>query len=81
MNYNDIIGTVGVGLILVAYFCNIFGWINGKNILFFILNIVGAGMACYASALINYIPFVILEGIWTLVSLLGLAKSLKRRKA
>jgi hypothetical protein len=77
MRYNDIIGIIGVGLILLAYFCNISGWINGKSKLFFLLNIVGAGLACYASWLINYRPFVILEGTWFLVSIVGLIKNLK----
>jgi len=77
MNYNDIVGTAGVGLILLAYFCSIFGWINGKGRLFFLLNIVGAGLACYASWLINYWPFVILEGTWLLVSVIGLIKNYK----
>jgi hypothetical protein len=75
MNYNDIIGTIGVGLILVAFFCSTFNWINGKSKLFFILNIVGAGLACYASYLINYWPFVVLEGVWFLVSVVGFLKA------
>ena len=75
MNYTDIIGTIGVGLILLAYFCQTFNWISGKSKLFFLLNIIGAGLACYASYLINYWPFVILEGTWFLVSVLGLLKT------
>lgn len=74
MNYNDWIGTVGVSLILIAYFCNTFKLISGESKLFFLLNVVGAGLACYASYLIAYWPFVILEGTWTLVSLIGLIK-------
>ena len=77
MNYSEITGTVGVGLILLAYFCNISGWINGRGKLFFLLNIVGAGLACYASWLINYWPFVILEGTWFLVSVMGMIKNFK----
>ncbi|MGC4101364.1 CBU_0592 family membrane protein [Ferruginibacter sp.] len=77
MNYNDIIGTIGVGLILLAYFCNTFGWINNKSKQFFLLNIIGAGLACYASLLINYWPFVILEGTWFLVSVIGLLQKAK----
>jgi hypothetical protein len=77
MNYSEITGAVGVGLILMAYFCNTFGWINGRGKLFFLLNIVGAGLACYASLLINYWPFVVLEGIWFLVSVIGLIKNFK----
>jgi hypothetical protein len=75
MSYNDIIGTIGVGLILVAFFCNTFNWISGKSKLFFLLNIVGAGLACYASYLIGFWPFVILEGTWFLVSVVGFLKA------
>ncbi len=77
MSYNELSGTVGVGLILLAYFCNIFGWINGRGKLFFLLNILGAGLASYASWLIDYWPFVILEGTWFLVSVIGLIKNFK----
>lgn len=75
MNYNDIIGTIGVGLILIAYFSNTFSVITKDGKLFFVLNIIGAAMACYASWLINYWPFVILEATWTIVSVAGLIKS------
>ncbi|MBI1781309.1 MAG: hypothetical protein HYR66_08060 [Sphingobacteriales bacterium] len=75
MNYNDIIGTIGVGLILIAYFSNIFSLITKEGKLFFVLNIIGAAMACYASWLIDYWPFVILEATWTIVSVAGLIKS------
>lgn len=77
MNYSDIVGIIGVGLILLAYFCSIFGWMSSKSRVFFLLNIAGAGLACYASWLINYWPFVILEGTWFLVSVIGLAKNFK----
>jgi hypothetical protein len=72
MNYKDIIGTIGVGLILIAYFLNIFSLIQKDGKLYFIMNIIGASLACYASLLINYMPFIILEGTWTIVSLFGI---------
>jgi hypothetical protein len=74
MNFNDIIGTIGVGLILIAYFSNIFSFIPKEGKLFFVLNIVGAGLACYASWLIHYWPFVILEATWCLISVIGFLK-------
>jgi hypothetical protein len=77
MDYNDWIGSIGVGLILLAYFASTFNFISGKSKLFFLLNTIGAGLACYASYLINYWPFVILEGTWMLVSLAGLIKQSK----
>ena len=78
MNYNDIIGTIGVGLILLAYFLNIFSFIKKEGKLYFSLNIIGATLACYASLLIQYFPFVILEGTWVIVSIFGLLKVLKK---
>lgn len=79
MNINDWIGSIGVGLILLAYFANTFNLISGRSKLFFSLNIIGAGLACYASYLIDYWPFVILEGTWMLVSLIALFKTFKLR--
>jgi hypothetical protein len=80
MNYNDIIGTIGVGLILISYFLNIFSWIKKEDILYFSMNIIGASLACYASLLLKYTPFVILEGTWAIVSILGLIKVFKYAK-
>jgi len=77
MNSNDLIGTIGVGIILIAYFLNMFSLIPNNGRLFYLLNIIGASIACFASYLINYIPFVILEGTWALVSVVGLVKSYK----
>jgi hypothetical protein len=75
MNYNDWIGTAGVGLILIAYFCSTFKLINGNGRVYFLLNTLGAALACYASFLIHYYPFVILEGTWAAVSLIALIRS------
>lgn len=77
MGYNDIIGTVGVGLILVAYLLNTAKLLSNDAKMFFVLNIVGAALACYASWLISYMPFVILEATWTLVSIYGLMKAMR----
>lgn len=74
MEFNDLIGTIGVGLILLAYFLSTFKILSSTSMLFFLLNIIGAGLACYASWLIKYWPFVILEGVWCLVSLIGLMR-------
>ena len=77
MTYNDIIGTIGVALILFAYCMNTMKVIrvNGKT--FYVLNTIGAALACYASYLIPYWPFVILEGAWTLVSIYGLMRNMR----
>lgn len=77
MTYNDLIGTIGVAIILLAYFLNTAKLLPRDGKAYYVLNIFGAALAAYASFLINYIPFVILEGTWTLVSVYGLMKTMK----
>lgn len=74
MNTNDWIGTIGVFLILLAYFLTATNKMSNKSIAYISLNLIGAGLAGLASYLIKYYPFVILEGVWALVSLFSLYK-------
>lgn len=77
MNTIDWIGFIGVSQILLAYILNVAGRIKKKDLSFILLNLIGASLACLASVLMNYIPFIILEGVWALVSLYSLLKSEK----
>ena len=79
MSVADWIGFLGVFQILLAYALNVAGKISNTSLTFILLNLVGAAMACIASILIEYWPFIILEAIWTLVSLYSLIKFNKKR--
>jgi len=72
MTFTDWIGFAGVTILLVAYFLNLFNKINKNSLAYVILNLAGAAIACAASILLKYLPFIILEGAWTLVSLIAL---------
>ena len=74
MTLTDWIGFLGVLQILLAYYLNIIGKVSNKHLLFILLNLIGASMACIASILLNYWPFIILEAVWALVSLYALLK-------
>ena len=74
ISFADIVGSIGVFILLLAFVLNLINKISGKNIVYTLMNIVGAGLACYASYLINYIPFIILEGVWTIVSAVALLR-------
>ncbi|MES2410698.1 MAG: hypothetical protein V4535_04565 [Bacteroidota bacterium] len=78
MSTTDIIGTIGVSLILIAYFLNIFSLIKKDGIQFYVLNIFGGAIACFSSYLIEFWPFVVLEGTWAIISVIGLLKSIKK---
>ena len=79
MNEIDWIGFIGVFQILLAYVLNIAGKLNKKDLAFILLNLVGAGMACLASVLMQYLPFIILEGVWAIVSLFSFIRYLRQR--
>lgn len=68
MTLADIIGSTGVAMILIAFFLNLTNILTNKNVWYILMNLFGAGLACYASILLKYIPFIILEATWTLVS-------------
>ncbi len=74
----DIIGAIGVSIVLIAYFFNNFSIIENNGQLYYVLNIIGASIACYTSICIHYIPFVILEGTWALVSCISFLKVKKK---
>ena len=74
MHTVDWIGFIGVFQILLAYILNVFGKLEKKDLTFILLNLIGASLACLASILMMYMPFIILEGVWALVSLIALLK-------
>lgn len=74
MTLIDWIGFLGVGQILIAYVLNIMGKMETNHLLFILLNLFGAALACLASILMNYIPFIILEGVWTFASFIALIR-------
>jgi len=77
MTITDWTGATGVTLLLVAFFLNLVGRLPREGATYLLLNVVGAGLACLASVMLRYWPFIILEGCWTLVSAIGLAARLK----
>jgi len=69
LNLTDWIGATGVFLILLAYFLNVIGRLHTGSLVFISLNLIGASLACAASILLQYWPFIILEACWSLISL------------
>ena len=78
-SFADWIGTIGVTLLLVAFLLNLLNKIGQTSITYILLNCIGAALACLASVLINYLPFIILEGTWTIVSAVALFNYYRRR--
>ena len=75
----EILGSVGVALLLLAFLMNLLKKWSQDSLTYILMNTIGAGLACASSVLIHFFPFIILEGTWMLVSLFALAKYFKHR--
>jgi hypothetical protein len=84
MTHDDqatLIGFAGVALLLIAFLLNLFKLLRSDGQLYMGLNLVGAGLACYSSYLIMFMPFVVLEGVWAVVALAAIARALLAARA
>ena len=70
----DFIGTVGVTILLLAYLLSLMKVVTTSSKGYIWMNIIGAGLSTLASVFLKYIPFVVLEGAWTLVSVVALMR-------
>jgi hypothetical protein len=71
----DAIGSLGVAILLLAFFLNAFGWLGREARAYHLMNVVGAAIAGWASWMIGFLPFVVLEGTWAAVALVALVRS------
>ena len=69
----DWIGSTGVALLLLAFALNLTGRLRHESLTYPSMNAAGAGLAAYAAWLIDYMPFVVLEGTWMVVSVMTVA--------
>ncbi len=67
-----LVGSIGVALLLGAFFANLVGWLAPTSRSYQGLNALGAALAAYASYQIDFTPFVVLESTWCLVALVHL---------
>jgi hypothetical protein len=77
LSHGEIIGFLGVALLLVAFFLNLFRLLSADSLPYLVLNLVGAGLACASSYLIDFLPFVLLEGTWATVAAVALVRKMR----
>jgi hypothetical protein len=75
------IGFFGVGLLLLAFVLNLAGVLKAEGIPYLGLNLIGATLAGLSSWMIDFMPFVILEGTWAAATLVALVRTLTGRTA
>ncbi len=74
MKLSDIIASTGVIILLIAFLLNLYKRLPADTKTYSLLNFIGTGMCGFASYMIKFYPFIILEGIWAFVALVSLFK-------
>ena len=74
MKTSDILASIGVIILLIGFLLNLFNKLRADDKRYAWLNFLGAAICCYASFLIRFYPFIILEAIWAFVALTSLFK-------
>jgi hypothetical protein len=62
----------GAACVLVAYAMQRFKYLEAERAPYLLLNFAGGALLCFAAVVTGQIGFIILEGAWTLISLIGL---------
>ena len=75
----EILGSAGVALLLIAFLMNLLKKWPLESLVYILLNTIGASLACASSIVIHFIPFVILEGTWAVVSFIALVNYFRKR--
>ena len=79
MSVSEIAGSIGVALLLVAFFMNSFAMLDSDSRAYQAMNAVGAAVSCYASYLIGFVPFVVLEAIWCAAAVAAMLRGRERQ--
>ncbi|MDF2432327.1 MAG: hypothetical protein JWP44_1958 [Mucilaginibacter sp.] len=72
MSTSDILASIGVIILLIAFLLNLYKKLPAQSKVYSLFNFIGASICCYSSYLIQFYPFIILEGVWAFVALLSL---------
>jgi hypothetical protein len=70
----QIVSFAGALLILVAYAGSQLGWMNPRRSLYNLFNAVGSAILAYIAFHPFQIGFVVLESVWTLISIYALLR-------
>ncbi|MGF7078691.1 CBU_0592 family membrane protein [Mucilaginibacter sp. UYCu711] len=74
MKLSDIIASLGVIILLVAFLLNLYKKLEANSRAYCAMNFIGAAMCGVSSYMISFYPFVVLEGIWAGFALVSFIK-------
>jgi len=74
----QVIQVCGSLLVLAAFVASQCGWVDAKAWCYLWLNLIGSGILAVEAAITAQWGFLLLEGAWALVSLLGVLGRVRR---
>jgi hypothetical protein len=75
------ISVLGALAVLAAFVANQLGWITPSQLSYAAANFVGAAILTAVAVVDRQVGFVLLQGTWTLVSLVGIVAILRGARA
>ncbi len=77
--FHDLVGTLGVSLILICYFLIQVGRLTVENASYSILNLLGASLVLFSLYFEFNFASVLIEIFWVMISLIGIVKWFRGR--
>jgi hypothetical protein len=74
MNLGDLIGTLGVTTLLIAFVLNQQRKLSEHSRPFLAMNLIGAALCAVSAWLVKFYPFLVLESVWAVVAGWGLLR-------
>jgi hypothetical protein len=81
MNWYDILGTLGVAIIILTYVLLQIERVRSDQLIYSLLNAIGAALILVSLYFDYNFPSVVVEFFWLLISLFGIGKYFVRRRA
>ncbi len=72
----SVLGALGI---LGAYTANLLGWLRPADLSYSVANLIGSGILTFIAIVDHQLGFILLEGVWALVSLWGVVQVLRGR--
>ena len=80
LSFPDLIGFIGTGCIILAYFLNQSRKLASTDIRYPLINLIGACLLMYSLWYKPNPPSIVIEIFWIGISLMGIFKALKERR-
>jgi len=81
MSWYDVVGTLGVAIIILTYVMLQIERVRSDQLVYSLLNAIGAALILISLYFDFNLPSVVVEFFWLLISLFGIGKYLVRRNA